>query len=153
MSGGKSFTKLDLAHAYQQIPLDEEAKEYTMINTHKGLYRYNRLRFGVAAAPLIFQRTMENILQGLPHVCIYIDDILVIGATTEEHLRNLEEVLTRLKNANARLKRNKCEFMLPSVEYPGHQISAQGLQPLLMQRYKPSAMLHLLGMFSNSSLS
>lgn len=107
LSGGKSFTKLDLAHAYQQIPLDEEAKEYTTINTHKGLYRYNHLPFGVASAPSIFQRTMENILQGLPHVCIYIDDILVTGSTTDEHLHNLEEVLTRLENANARLKIKK----------------------------------------------
>jgi transposase InsO family protein len=72
---------------------------------------------------------MENILQGLPHVCIYIDDILVTGSTTDEHLHNLEEVLTRLENANARLKRKKCEFMLPSVEYLGHRISAKGLQP------------------------
>ena len=153
LSGGKSFTKLDLAHAYQKIPLDEEAKEYTMINTHKGLYRYNRLPFGVASAPSIFQRTMENILQGLPHVCIYIDDILVTGATTEEHLRNLEEVLTPLENANARLKRNKCEFMLPSVESTLAIESQLKACSLLMQRYKPSVMLHLLGMFCNLSLS
>ena len=154
LSGGKSFTKLDLAHAYQQIPLDEEAKEYTTINTHKGLYRYNRLPFGVASAPLIFQHTMENIIQGLPHVCIYIDDI-VTGATTEEHLRNLEEVLTRLENANVRLKRNKCEFMLPSVEYLGHRISAQGLQPTdaKVQAICNAPPPRNLGMFRNSSLS
>ena len=92
---GKSSTKLDLAHAYQQIPFDAESKKYTTINSHKGLYSYNRLPFGVASVPSIFQRTMENILQGLPHVCVYIDDILVTGATDEEHLRNLEEVLAR----------------------------------------------------------
>ena len=60
---GKTFTKLDLAHAYQQIALEEESKEYATINTHKGLYRYNRLPFGVASAPSIFQRTMEGILR------------------------------------------------------------------------------------------
>ena len=112
-----------------RFPLDEDSKEYTTINTHKGLYRYNHLPFGVASAPSIFQRTMENLLQDLPHVCIYIDDILVTGETEEDHLRNLEEVLTRLETANVRLKRNKCHFMLPSVEYLGHRISAQGLQP------------------------
>ena len=42
LSGGKSFTKLDLAEAYQQIPLEETSKEYVTINTHKGLYRFNR---------------------------------------------------------------------------------------------------------------
>ena len=59
---GKLFTKLDLAHAYQQIPLDEKLKKYTVINTQKGLFQYNQLPFGVASAPSIFQRTMEGIL-------------------------------------------------------------------------------------------
>ena len=66
----KSFTKLDLAHAYQQIPLEQSSKQYVTINTHKGSYRYNRLPFSVAAAPSIFQRMMENLLQGIPHVSI-----------------------------------------------------------------------------------
>jgi len=56
LTGGKAFTKLDLAYAYQQIPLDEVSKQYVTINTHRGLYRYNRLPFGVSAAPAIFQR-------------------------------------------------------------------------------------------------
>ena len=55
LSGGKTFTKLDLAHAYNQIELDDEAKHLATINTSKGLYRYNRLPFGVASAPAIFQ--------------------------------------------------------------------------------------------------
>ena len=104
LSRGKSFSKLDLAHAYQQIPLDEESKEYTTINTHKGLYWYNHLPFGVASALSMFQWTIENILQGIPHVCVYIDDILMTGETEDEYLRNLKEVLTRLENANIRLK-------------------------------------------------
>ena len=62
LAGGKSFTKLDLAHVYQQIPLEQSSKQYVNINTHKGLYQYNRLPFGVAAAPSIFQRMMENLL-------------------------------------------------------------------------------------------
>ena len=129
LANGNSFTKLDLAHAYQQISLTEESKVLTTVNTHKGLFRYNRLPFGVSAAPSIFQRTMESLMQGLPHVVVYIDDILVTGSTEEEHLRTLEEVLDRLEKAGARLKREKCRFMLPMMEYLGHQISADGLQP------------------------
>ena len=129
LSGGMTFSKLDLAHAYQQIPLEEDSKQYVTVNTHKGLYRYNRLPFGVASAPSIFQRTMENILQGLPGVTVYIDDILVTGKSTEEHLHNLETVLQRLEQAGLRLKREKCSFMLTSVEYLGYKISEKGLQP------------------------
>jgi len=70
LSGGKFFSKVDLASAYQQILLEEETKEYTTINTHKGLFCYNRLPFGVASAPSNFQRTIENILQGFKRVCV-----------------------------------------------------------------------------------
>ena len=129
LAGGKQFIKLDLAHAYQQIPLEEESNQYIVINTHRGLYRYNRLPFIVASAPTIFQKTMDNLLQGLKKVTVYIDDILVTGSTQEEHLKNLEEVLTRLQRAGIRLKRSKCAFMLPSVEYLGNFISAEGLHP------------------------
>ena len=54
LAGGMAFTKLDLAHAYQQILLDEGSKKFVVINTQKGLFRYNRLPFGVASAPAIF---------------------------------------------------------------------------------------------------
>ena len=129
LAGGKHFTKLDLAHAYQQIPLEESSKQYVTINTHKGLYRYNRLPFGVAAAPSIFQRTMESLLQGIPHVSIYLDDILVTGTSEADHLDTLDQVLTRLEDAGLRLKQSKCAFLLLSVDYLGHRISEKGLQP------------------------
>ena len=57
LAGGKSFTKLDLNQAYTQLALDKESKELTVINTHKGLFRYTRLPFGVSSAPGIFQHT------------------------------------------------------------------------------------------------
>ena len=60
---------------------------------------------------------------------MYIDDILVTGKSDEEHLQTVDEVLPRLEAAGLRLKRDKCTFMLPSVEYLGHTISAEGLQP------------------------
>ena len=129
LAGGKTFSTLDLAHAYQQVPLEEGSRQYVTINTTKGLYRYNRLPFGVASAPSIFQRIMDAILQGLPGVCVYLDDILVTGETEDKHLQNLEQVLSRLEKAGLQLQRQKCTFMQPSVEYLGHRISAAGLHP------------------------
>ena len=128
-AGGKSFSKLDLAHAYSQISLADASKQYVTVNTHKGLYQYNRLPFGVAAAPSIFQRLMENLLQGIPHISIYLDDILIMGTSEADHLSTLDKVLTLLEAAGLHLKRNKCAFLLPSVEYLGHKISADELQP------------------------
>ena len=62
LSGGKYFTKLDMSNAYLQLPLAEESKKYVTINTHRGLFQFNRLPY---AAPAIFQRTMETLLRGL----------------------------------------------------------------------------------------
>ena len=55
LAGGKAFSKLDLAHAYQQVPLEETARKYVTINTQKGLFQYTRLPFGVSSAPAIFK--------------------------------------------------------------------------------------------------
>lgn len=130
LAGGKTFTKLDMSHAYQQLLLDEESKQFVTINTHKGLFKYNRLVFGVASSPAIFQRTMDNLLQNIPQVAVYLDDILVTGTTEAEHLRNLDQVLKRMAEAGLRLKRSKCMFQAPSVTYLGHKISAEGLSPV-----------------------
>ena len=104
LGGGNKFTKLDMSQAYQQLELEESSKKFTTINTHKGLYQYNGLPFGVSSAPGIFQRTMENLLQGIPHVVVRIDDILVSGKDELNHLANLEKVLSRLSSAGLRLR-------------------------------------------------
>ena len=85
LAGGRQFTKLDLSQAYQQLLLDEESKQYLTVNTHLGLYRYTRLPFGISSAPAIFQRTMDSLLQGIPGVICYIDDILITGRDTADH--------------------------------------------------------------------
>lgn len=68
-------------------------------------------------------------MQGMPGVMVYIDDILVSGKSVEEHLQNLHAVLTKLEEAGLRLKREKCSFLMPSVEYLGYKITEKGLQP------------------------
>lgn len=68
---------------------------------------------------------MEAVLRGLTHVCVYLDDILVMGESETAHLHSYAAVLEHLERAGIRLKR-ECVFMLPGVEYLGHRISAQG---------------------------
>ena len=127
LSGGQKFTKLDFSAAYQQILLDEESRKLLTINTHLGLFKYCRLPFGITSAPAIFQRLMDTLLQGIPHVICYIDDVLVTGLTEEEHLQNLTLVLHKLQELGMQLKQEKCAFFQKEVEYLGYQINANGM--------------------------
>ena len=127
LARGKQFSKIDLTSAYQQMSLDQHSKELVVINTHKGLFRYTRLPFGVASAPAIFQKVMDTVLQGPPNVICYLDDILITGCNEEEHLGNVERVLERLHKYNIRAKQTKCSFLCPSIEYLGHRVDATGL--------------------------
>ena len=111
LTGGQQFSKLDLSQAYQQIILDDNSRKYTTINTHHGLHQYTRLPFGIASSPAIFQRTMDSVLQGIPHVICYLDDILVKGDNRNENLKNLEEVLNRLQQYGVRARSDKCMFL------------------------------------------
>ena len=104
LSNGKYYSKLDLSHAYQQLVLDSESQKLTT-NTPKGLFVYTRLPFGASAAPGIFQRTIDGILQGIPMTAVYLDDIIVTGRTEVEHMQNLHKVLTKLSENGLRLKK------------------------------------------------
>ena len=82
------------------------------------------------SALAIFQSAMETLLQGIPHIVVYINDVLVTGTTKEVHLNMLNAVLRRMKKVMLCLKKSKCHFMLPSVVFIGHKINAQALHPL-----------------------
>ena len=114
LSGGRTFTKIHLSQAYQQIPLEESLK-YVVMNTHKGLFKYTCLPFGISSAPGIFQRVMEGLLQGIPRVVVYLDDILNAGTTDKEH------ILTHLERVGLRVKKEKCVFMVKSIKVLGVQ--------------------------------
>ena len=75
LAGGKVFSKLNLTHAYHQMEVEEKFQDLLKITTHKGLYRYQHLPFGISSAPALFQQTMEQILQGIPGVVAFMDDI------------------------------------------------------------------------------
>jgi len=96
LNGGKKFTTLDLSEAYLQIELEEEAKNFSTINTHKGLYAFNRLPFSITSSPAISQCVMKQILPKMPGIVCYIDYILATGRDDKEHFHRLELVSRRI---------------------------------------------------------
>ena len=128
LAGGEKFTRLDLANAYQQIPLDMISRDQVTLHTHQGLYRYQILPYSIASTPVIFQQIIEQVLAGIDEVVVFLDDILVTGRNTEEHLHRLTEVLTQLQAMGLRLKK-KCAFLLDKVDYLGYSITKWGISP------------------------
>ena len=106
--------------------LEESSQDLVTINMHRGLYTYTCLPFSVASAPAVLQQMMNTVLQGLPNVLCYLDDILVTGTSDVEHLDNLEKVLQRLHTHAIRANKDKCKFLSESAEYLGHHRDATG---------------------------
>ncbi|KAK6761468.1 hypothetical protein RB195_022513 [Necator americanus] len=89
------------------------------INKHRGLYRYNRLPFGVKSAPGIFQQIMDSMICGLEGVAAYLDDMIVTGRTQQEHRSNLEALFGKIHEYGFRVRLEKCNFLMLQIRYLG----------------------------------
>ncbi|UYV81082.1 hypothetical protein LAZ67_19002721, partial [Cordylochernes scorpioides] len=130
LAKGKYFSKLDLRNAYLQLEVDPGTRPLLTINTHKGLFRFKRMPFGLANAPSYFQSVMDRVLSGIRGVICYIDDVLIATASIEEHLALLKTIFARLAKYNIKLKKEKCLFLQKEIEYLGHLVTEEGIRPL-----------------------
>lgn len=128
LQGGQLFTKLDFSGAYNQLVLDEETACKLAWSTHKCIFKANRLPFGTKPACALFQREVEKTLQGCKNTLNLLDDIVVTGRSVEEHVQNLNEVLSRLQNSGFKLNASKCEFFKEEIRYLGHVVNKDGLK-------------------------
>ena len=129
LSNKKFFSKLDLRQAYAQLLLTPESRELTTINTHRGLFQYLRLPYGVSSAPGIFQRAMENLFKDVPDVLCYLDDLLISSETEAAHEKLLNRVFQKLQDSGLKVKPEKCEISVPELLYLGYKITRTGLLP------------------------
>ena len=131
LKGYKLFSSLDLRSGYYHIGLSDSAKpKSAFVLSSLGKYQFNRVPFGLAQAPAYFQKLINNILKGCNFAMGYLDDIIIYSRTEKEHLEHLEEIFSRLRAAGLKLKLEKCSFFKRHIEYLGHLISADGIQPL-----------------------
>ena len=131
LKGYKVFSRLDLRSGYYHIGLKDSAKpKSAFVLSSLGKYQFNRVPFGLAQAPAYFQKLINNALKGCNFAMGYLDDIIIYSRSEKEHLEHLEEIFTRLKAAGLKLKLEKCCFFKKHIQYLGHLISADRIQPL-----------------------
>ncbi|GBO01646.1 Retrovirus-related Pol polyprotein from transposon 297 [Araneus ventricosus] len=126
LNGSQWFTTFDLKSGYWQVEIRPEDREKTTFTTGEGLWQFKVMPFGLCSARATFEKLMETVLRGLTSesCLVYLNDIIIVGRTFEEHLNNLSKVFQRLQKANFKLNPKKCRFFQKEVAYLGHVISA-----------------------------
>jgi hypothetical protein len=131
LSKAKVFTKLDLTHGYWQIGLSKESREYTAFTSEAGFHQFKVLPMGLSNACATFQRLMDEVLRDLIRsICfVYLDDVIVFSEDENDHLKNVQCVVDRLKEANLKVKLSKCQLAVRRIEYLSHIIENGTLSP------------------------
>ena len=110
LNGGKIFSKIDLSDAFLQIEMEENSSKLLCINTQRGLYKFNRLAFGVKVAPAIFQQVIDAMLGDLDFVTAYLDDILITTKSVTEHRNHMMCVFDKIQEYSFKVKEAKCDL-------------------------------------------
>ena len=129
LNGGKVFSKIDLSEAYLQIPVEENSSKLLCINTYRGLFKFDRLVFGIKVEPAIFQQVMDIMLGGFDFTFAYLDDIVISSKTKELYRERLNKVFAQIREFRFKVKEAKCDFCMNKIKYLGHIIDKDGRCP------------------------
>ncbi len=139
-ANAKYFSKLDASSGFWQLKLDDASSKLCSFNTPYGRYCFLRLPFGIASAPEVYHKTVHMIYEHLDGVDTSMDDIIVWGASKEEHDARLRRVLEATRSANLKLNGEKCQFGVTELTFLGDIVSSEGVRPDPM---KVSAIEHM----------
>jgi hypothetical protein len=129
LSGDKIFSKFDMSKGFWQIPMRESDKDLTTIVTHRGLYRFCYMPFGLVGAPATYTRVMRQLLKTLTGVHNYMDDCLAHSPQWNHHLEALRQFFQKVREAGLTLRPSKCEIGFETVSFLGFSLSKDGLHP------------------------
>ena len=125
----RCYTTLDLRSGYHHIAVDEKSIKKTPFVAPFAKYGYLKVPFVLVQAPAYFQNLMNKVLNGLNFTLAYLNDIIIFSETAEQHLKHVQIMLTSLKQAKLKLKKNKCAFSKKELHYLGHLLTTEGIKP------------------------
>lgn len=125
----KFFTKADMSTGFWHVQLTRESSLLTTFQTCFGRYCWLRLPFGTSVSSEIFAKKLAEALDRLPGVICIADDVVIHGATEEEHDNRLENFLLRCRQKGIKLNKDKLELKMREITFMGHRIGASGLMP------------------------
>ena len=128
LAGSKVFSKLDLSNAYWHVHLDEESSMLTTFQTPYGRYLWKRLPFGTSVSSELFQKHLDQALEGLQGVIGVSDDVIVHGKDAEDHDKNLTSLLEKCRTLGIKLNKDKAELRKTQISFLGHLVTKDGLQ-------------------------
>ena len=129
LSGKKYLLKIDLTKGYWQIPVAPEDVQKTSFVTPDGQYEFTRMPVGMVNSGATLVRVLRKILEGIPGVGSYIDDIVIYSDSWEDHLRTLKELFGRLRKARITARPTKCLLGASRMEFLGHQVGGDVITP------------------------
>ena len=130
-SGMSCFTGLDFTKAYYQVPVANPDIQKTAVTTPVGLFEYTRMPFGLRNAGCTFQRLLDRLFGHLDGVLIYLDDVLIVSKSWDEHWQLVRQVLKICVTNNLVLNISKCQFGVNEITFLGHRVSVSGVVPML----------------------
>jgi hypothetical protein len=129
----KYLSSLDLSKSFWQIPITEEDRCKTAFYIpSKGTFQFTSMAFGLTNAPATQQRLVDMLFYGPEFenkVFVYIDDIIIVSPTFEQHIFLLVRVLEKLRMANLTISYKKCQFFRNKLKYLGYVVDHNGLHP------------------------
>ena len=130
LQGSAYFTTIDISWGFYQLPMEPKSQNYTAFNTPFGSFKWLRMPMGLTGSPITFQSLMEHVLVGLMwNITVpCLDDCIIFSKTREEHIKRLQQVFQRFREANLKINPTKCAFSQSKVQFLGHVISKNGLE-------------------------
>jgi hypothetical protein len=129
LNGMKYKSKVDLSKGYWQIQMDPDSVSKTAFSVPGGHYEFLRMPFGLMNSAATFNRLMRKVLGSIKGVQCFIDDVIIFSQTWSEHLKKIDEVLTKLSEAGLTVRPSKCMFGFNTVEFLGHEIGENTIAP------------------------